>query len=90
MTRFKGAATIFRVSKALEWHERPDNFSLPPGSYAAIPTLDRDEVNNIDRPVLWRINFGGRTLVMSTSQAHFFALDGLLQVDGWSPSQLAP
>jgi hypothetical protein len=63
---------------------------LPPGSYAAIPTLDRGDVNNIDRAVLWEINSGDRTLVMSASQAYSFALDGLLKVDGWPPQQLRP
>jgi hypothetical protein len=82
MTQFKGSATVFRVLKALEWHEKADDLSLPSDSYAAIPTLDRDEVNNIDRPLLWEISSGGRTLMMSASQAYSFALDRLLQVDG--------
>ena len=43
MTQFKGSATVFRVLKALEWHEKADDLSLPSDSYAAIPTLDRDE-----------------------------------------------
>jgi hypothetical protein len=88
MTHFKGSATVFRVLKPLEWQEGADKLSLPLGSYAAFPTLDRDEVNNIDRPLLWEISSGGRTLVMSASQAYSFALDGLLRVEGWPPQQL--
>jgi hypothetical protein len=90
MTQFKGSATVFRVLKPLDWHERADKHSLPPGSYAAIPTLDRDEINNIDRPFLWEVSSGGRTFVMSAAQAYSFALDGLLQVDGWPPQLLRP
>ena len=26
MTQFKGSATVFRVLKALEWHEKADDF----------------------------------------------------------------
>jgi hypothetical protein len=88
MKKFKGPTTTFAVLKALEWHEAPDNVTLPPGSYPAIPTMVRDSVNGIDSVLEWTINSHGRAFVMGGTQAYYFARDGLVQVEGWSTERL--
>jgi hypothetical protein len=89
MKQFRGPTTTITVLEPLEWHDAPDDVSLPPGSYAAIPTLNRDEVNNVDSLYLWTIDSGGRAFVMGASQAYDFAKSGMLQIAGWSLEQLA-
>jgi hypothetical protein len=88
MKQFQGPMTTLTVLKAVEWQEMERKFSLPPGSYAATPTLVHDVVNNVDSPLQWTIVVGERSLVMGASQALEFASTGMLQIDGWAIEQL--
>jgi hypothetical protein len=89
MKQFRGPTTVFTVLEPLKWQETSNNLSLPPGSYAAVPELVRDEINGIDNLLQWIVKTSDdREYLMGASQAYYFARDGLLRVEGWSTEQL--